>query len=44
MACLERGASGLVWPGLCGGGNLQDRSWKSVPIEGPRVNVFTSYE
>lgn len=34
-----------IWPGLawsvCVGGNLQDRSWKTLPIEGPGVNVFT---
>ena len=38
---------GLVWSGPAWsvwGGDLQDRSWKTVPIEGPRVNVFTSYE
>ena len=40
MASLERGASGLAWPGLCVG-NLQDSSWKTLPIEGPGVNVFT---
>ena len=38
---------GLPWPGppqsVCVG-NLQDRGWKTVPIEGPRVNVFTGYE
>ena len=25
-------------------GNLQDRSWKTVSIEGPTVSVFTGYE
>ena len=47
MAPLERGASGLVWPGLARsvcGGNLQARGWKTVPVEGPRVNFFTGYE
>lgn len=37
-----------IWPVLAQPslfvGNLQDRSWKTVPIEGPRVNVFTGYE
>ena len=36
-----------IWPGLARsvcGGNLQARGWKTVPIEGPRVNVFTGYE
>ena len=33
----------LARPSLCVG-NLQDRSCKTVPIEGPRVNVFTGYE
>jgi len=35
---------GMAWPGLARpvcGGSLQDRSWKTLPIEGPRVNVFT---
>ena len=36
---------GPAWPGpVCVGGNLQARSWKSVPIERPRVSAFTGYE